>query len=216
MDALNPIGRLAWDDGVLKASSPNLPTLSWTRPADLAEARLEIEAPIDALAIADGHDLLTAAFTIVPFVREPLPKPDFGVGVTVAAREAFAVFTGQNASSQRADAFRALRGEPDDFLVCARRYKDVWKVGAFSVESTTLTVRFEDLWNQLPKTAPRYTDYLVEVVRDPNAKDTPEAQVAGVVRETLTGIAPDARIFLDVARGGGFTLTFWPVAAIPA
>ena len=39
-----------------------------------------------------------------------------------------------------------------------------------------------------------------------------EAQAAHVVRETLPGIAPDARICLDLADGGGFTLTFWPVA----
>jgi hypothetical protein len=63
----------------------------------------------------------------------------------------------------------------------------------------------------LPEKA-RFTDYLVEVVRDPNAKDSPEAQAAHVVRETLPGIAPDARICLDLADGGGFTLTFWPVA----
>jgi len=211
---LEPIGKLAWDDGVLKASSPNLPALTWTRPADLAEARLEIDPPVAALDLADGGDLLTAAFAVVPFVREPLPKPSFGDGVTVAAREAFAVFTGQNAASQRADAFRVLRGEPDDFLVCARRYKDVWKVGAFVVAATTLTVRFEDLWSQLPKTAERYVNYLVEVVRDPHAKDAPEAQAAGVVRETLTDVAPDARICLDVAAGGGFTITFWPVARV--
>lgn len=213
---MKALAKLTWDDGVLKASSPNLPTLSWTRPADLAESRLEFEPPVDALELADGADLLTAAFSVVPFVREPLPRPVYGKGVTEAARAAFDVYTGQNASSQRADAFRVLRGEPDDFLVCARRYKDVWKVGAFAVEPTTLTVRFEDLWNQLPKTAPKYTDYLVEVVRDPHAKDAPEAQTAGVLRETLTGVAPDARICLDVAKGGGFTLTFWPVAAVPS
>jgi len=208
------VGKLEWDDGVLKASSDNMPTLAWTRPADLAEARLEIDPPIDSLEIADGKELLAAAFTVVPFVREPLPDPVFGEGVTLAAREAFNVFTGHNAKSQRADAFRVTRGEPDDFLVCARRYKDVWKVGGFTVEETALTVRFEDLWNQLPAKGKQYTDYLVEVVRDPNAKDSPEAQSAGIVRETLTGIAPDARIFLELAKGGGFTLTFWPIAVV--
>ena len=211
---MKTVGKLEWDDGVLKASSPNVPTLAWTRPADLAEARLEIDPPVDSLELADGHDLLSAAFAVVPFVREPLPDPVFGDGVTQSAREAFLLFTGQNAKSQRADSFRVVRGEPDDFLVCARRYKDVWKVGGFTVEPTALTVRFEDLWNQLPAKAKQYTDYLVEVVRDPNAKDTPEAQSAGIVRETLTGVAPDARIFLELPRGGGFTLTFWPVAVV--
>lgn len=211
---MEPIGKLEWDGGVLKASSPNLPPLAWTRPADLAEARLEIEPPVESLVLDDGKDLLTAAFAVVPFVREPLPKPSFGPGVTPAAREAFLVFTGQNASSQRADAFRVMRGEPGDFVVCARRYKDVWKAAAFAVEPTALTFRFEDIYLQLPKTAPRYGEYIVEVVRDPNCKDPPEAQSAGVVRETITGAPPDARIRLELQRGGGFTLTFWPVAAV--
>ena len=210
---MEPVGKLEWHDGTLKASSPNLPPLSWTRPADLAEARLEIEPPVDALALDDGADLLTAAFAVVPFVREPLPRPVFGAGVTPAAREAFLLFTGQNAPTRRADAFRVLRGEPGDFVVCARRYSDVWKVGAFSVASTALTVRFEDLWMHLPKTARRFGEYLVEAVRDPNAKDAPDAKSAGVVRETVPGVAPDARMRLELAPGGGFTLTFWPVAS---
>lgn len=211
---MDPVAKLEWHDGVLKASSPNLPPLAWTRPADLAEARLEIEPSVEALAMEEGGDLLTAAFAVVPFVREPLPKPSFGPGITPAAREAFLVFTGQNASSQRADAFRVMRGEPGDFVVCARRYKDVWKAAAFAVEPTALTFRFEDLYLQLPKTAHRYDEYIAEVVRDPNAKDPPQAQTAGVVRETLAGVPPDARIRLELQRGGGFTLTFWPVAAV--
>jgi hypothetical protein len=211
---MEPIAKLEWQDGVLKASSPNLPPLAWTRPADLAEARLEIEPPVESLSLEDGGDLLTAAFAVVPFVREPLPRPSFGSGVTLAAREAFLLFTGQNAASQRADAFRVMRGEPDDFVVCARRYKDVWKAAAFSVKPTSLTFRFEDLHLLLPKTAPRYEEYIVEVVRDPNSKDSPEAQAAGIVRETIAGASPDARIRLELPRGGGFTLTFWPVAAV--
>ena len=87
-ERIQPVGKLTWDDGVLKASSANLPTLAWTRPADLAEARLEIEAPVAELALEDGRDLLTAAFAVVPFVREPLPEPRFGAGVTPAARAA--------------------------------------------------------------------------------------------------------------------------------
>ncbi len=154
---MEPLAKLEWHEGVLKASSPNLPPLAWTRPADLAEARLEIEPPVASLALEDGKDLLTAAFAVVPFVREPLPRPSFGPGITPAAREAFLVFTGQNASSQRADAFRVMRGEPEDFVVCARRYKDVWKAAAFAVEPTALTFRFEDLYLQLPKTAPPST-----------------------------------------------------------
>ena len=54
--------------------------------------------------------------------------------------------------------------------------------------------------------------YLVETVRDPNAADGPAEQAAHVVRETIPGVAPDARIVLDADAGGGWTLTFWPVA----
>ncbi len=206
---MKPVAELAWDDGILKASTPNLPTLSWRRPGDLAEARLNCDPPPQAMDLGNGGDLLTAAFKVVPFVREPLPEPVFGGGVTLPAQEAFKLFLGVNVS-EKADDFRVLRGEPDDFLVCARRYHDVWKVGAFTVEPTTLTVRFEDVWRLLPE-ASRATEYLVEVVRDPNGGDPPEAQAAHVVREALPGIAPDARICLDLAAGGGFTLTFWPV-----
>ena len=207
---MEAVATLAWDDGVLKASTPNLPPLAWTRPADLAEARLNCDPPPADLDLGHGGDLLTAAFKVIPFVREPLPTPFFGGGVTFPAQEAFRLFLGINVA-EKADDFRVLRGEVDDFIVCARRYHDVWKVGAFTVSATTLTVRFEDLWEMLPEKA-RFTDYLVEVVRDPNAKDSPEAQAAHVVRETLPRIAPDARICLDLADGGGFTLTFWPVA----
>ena len=56
----------------------------------------------------------------------------------------------------------------------------------------------------------RAYSYLVAVTRDPHAKDSAESQTLGVVRETLQGVAPDARICLDLARSGGFTLTFTP------
>ena len=202
------VGKLEWNDGILSASSPNIPPLTWQRPADLAEARLEIDPPVGKLEVDDGEDLLKAAFEVLPFVREPLPKPVWGEALTPAAREAFTLLLGQNVAD-RADAFRVTRGEVGEFLVCARRYKGVWKVGGFTSGPMTLTVRFEDLWDQLPKNE-KYTDYMVEVLRDPNAKDATDAKE---VREVLTGIAPDARICLDLAVNGGFTLTFWPVAA---
>ena len=207
---MEPVATLAWDDGVLKASTPNLPTLSWTRPGDLAEARLNCDPPPASLDLGHGGDLLTAAFKVIPFVREPLPAPFFGGGVTFPAQEAFRLFLGTNVA-ERADEFRVLRGEPDDYLVCARRYRDVWKVGGFTVEPTTLTVRFEDLWRRLPETA-RFKVYIAEVVRDPNAGDSAAAQAAHVVRESLPDLAPDVRLCLDLVAGGGFTVTFWPVA----
>ena len=208
---MEAVATLVWDDGVLKASTPNLPPLAWPRPADLAAARLNCDPPPADLDLGHGGDLLTAAFRVVPFVRGPLPAPFFGGGVTLPAQEAFRLFLGVNAA-ERADDFRVLRGEPDDFLVCARRYHDVWKVGAFTVAPTTLTVRFEDLWRLLPEKS-RYAVYLAEVVRDPTVRDAAAAQAAHVVRETLPDLAPDVRICLDLAGGGGFTITFWPVAS---
>lgn len=204
---MKTIGKLEWDDGVLKASSPNLPTLTWTRPADLAEARLNIEPPIESLELNDGADLLDAAFGVIPFVREPYPKIGFGEAVTQPARDAFALFVGTNVF-EKADAFRVLRGEPGEFVLCARRYHDVWKAAAFTAKAITLTLRFEDLIDQLPKTAPRYPQYIAEIVRDANAADS----ATGAIRETLTGVAPDARMTFDLADSGGFTVTFWPVA----
>lgn len=208
---MKTVGTLTFEEGVLKASSPNLPTLTWGRPAELAEARLQCDPPVDELKLESAADMLAAAYGTVPFVREPLPAPEWGEGITAAAREAFTLYLGKNTHGP-SDAFRVLRGEVDDFLVCARRYGDVWKAGAFTVGATTLTFRFEDLWAQLPKTAVKYTDYLVEVVRDANGADSEERRAAGVVRETLTGVAPDARICVELAAGGGCTLTFWPVA----
>ncbi len=196
--------QVEWKNGVLWTSGPGVPDRMWARPADLAAARFVLLPPPDALPLAEGADLLTAAFAVVPFVQGPLPPSVFGPGVTVAARAAFSLFT-----DEARGVLCVLRGEPDDFLVCARRVGAVWTVGAFTVAPTTLTVRFEDLWERLPEAA-RAFDYRVDVVRDPHAKDTAVDQAAGVVRETLAGVAPDARICLDLARGGGFTLTLAP------
>ena len=209
---LAPTVALDWDDGVLRASASDL-SGTWTRPADLAAARLAVAPPPDALFLDDGHDLLTAAFAVVPFVRGPLPVPVYGAGVTAAARAAFGLFIGQSVRSDTV--LRVLRGELDDFLVCARLDGRVWTVGAFAAEATTLTVRFEDLWRQLPVPS-RHSDYRADILRDPHAKDEPAARAAGLVRETVEGLAPDARICLDVAKGGGFTLTFTPSLAEPS
>ena len=110
---MEAVATLAWDDGVLKASTPNLPPLAWTRPGDLAEARLNCDPPPADLDLGHGGDLLTAAFKVIPFVREPLPAPFFGGGVTFPAQEAFRLFLGINVA-EKADDFRVLRGEVDD------------------------------------------------------------------------------------------------------
>ena len=198
-EGVTPIGEIEWRDGTLVSRSPGSGERAWTRPADLAEARLETDAArwgqraLPLLSLADGRELLAAAFTVVPFARGPLPEPSFGDGVTPPARAAFRLFLGLDG---KGDAFRVMRGEPDDFLVCARRFGGEWRVGAFTADATTLTLRFEDVWELAPPEL-RSTLYDVDVMRDGEPA-------------TLRGIAPDARIFTDLAANGGFFMKFVP------
>ena len=218
---MNVIAQLFWRDGELWSESPGCPSRAWRRPADLAEARLATDPAVDSLALADGRDLPTAAFCAVPFAHGPLPEPVFGEAVTPAARAAFRAFLGIDDGGE---AFHVMRGEPDDFLVFARRLRRsrgdrptgasrrsrgdrptgaVWQVGGFTVDATTLTVRFEDVWNLTPPEL-RVTSYSVEVLRD---------GVSAVSQNILPGIAPDARLFIDLAANGGFLFTFTPEEA---
>ena len=203
---MTAVAQLAWRDGALWSESPGCPPRSWSRPADLAQARLGTDHVVEALALADGRDLLTAAFAVVPFAHGPLPEPVFGEAVTPAARAAFRAFLGIDGEGE---AFRVMRGEPYDFLVFARRSRGdgptgaVWQVGGFAVDATTLTVRFEDVWELTPPEL-RVTSYSVDVLRD---------GVSAVSQNILPGIAPDARLFIDLAANGGFLFTFTPEEA---
>jgi len=191
------VAQLSWRDGALWSESPGCPARAWARPADLAQARLGTDPAVGGLELADGHDLLTVAFAVVPFVCGPLSEPIFGEAVTPAARAAFRVFLGLDGPG---DDFRVMRGEPDDFLLFARRAGATWQVGGFTVGATTLTVRFEDVWDLTPPDL-RVTSYLVTVLKDG----------ASVILPTiLPGIAPDARLFIDLAANGGFLFTFTP------
>lgn len=106
--------------------------------------------------------------------------------------------------------FHPLRGLPDDFLVFAVGLEgSVPTVCGLSCAATTLTVRFEDAWRLLPPDR-RALSYTCAVTRDPHSKDTPSGQAEGIVRESLPGLAPDARICLDLADNGGFVLSFQP------
>ena len=187
---------LIWREGTLWTEGPGEEPRAWTRPADLAEARLGTDPAPESLALADGRDLLSFAFTVAPFARGPLPEPAFGEAVTPAARAAFRVFLGLDGA---ADDFHVMRGEPDDFLVFARRAGATWQVGGFTVDATTLTVRFEDVWDLTPFEL-RATSYSVAVLRDGACAIHP-------------GIAPDARLFIDLAANGGFLFTFTPEEA---
>ncbi len=237
---MTAVAQLSWRDGALWSESPGCPARAWTRPADLAQARLGTDPAIGALELADGHDLLTAAFAVVPFVCGSFPEPIFGEAVTLAARAAFRVFLGfcgagraanvsgaprachaanvsgapraRRSANVLSDDFRVMRGEPDDFLVFARRSRGdrptaAWQVGGFTVEATTLTVRFEDVWDLTPPEL-RATSYSVTVLRDSACAVPPAAPPAPPT--ILSDIAPDARIFIDLAANGGFLLTFTP------
>ena len=197
---MTAVAQLSWRDGALWSETPGCPARAWTRPADLAQARLGTDPAVESLALTDGRDLLTAAFAVVPFVCGPLPEPTFGETLTPAARAAYRVFLGLDDAS---DDFRVMRGEPDDFLVFARRLGTCWKVGGFNVEATTLTVRFEDVWNLTPPEL-RATSYSVAVLKD---------GVCAIPPTVLPGIAPDARLFIDLAANGGFLFTFTPEEA---
>jgi len=85
---------LIWREGTLWTEGPGEEPRAWTRPADLAQARLGTDPAPESLAVADGRDMLTFAFTVAPFARGPLPEPAFGEAVTPAARAAFRVFLG--------------------------------------------------------------------------------------------------------------------------
>ena len=187
---------LIWREGTLWTEGPGEEPRAWTRPADLAEARLGTDPAPESLALAHGRDLLSFAFTVAPFARGPLPEPAFGEAVTPAARAAFRLFLGQDGAG---DDFHVMRGEPDDFLVFARRAGATWQVGGFTVDATTLTVRFEDVWD-LTSPELRATSYSVTVLKDGACA-------------ILHGIAPDARLFIDLAANGGFLFTFTPEEA---
>ena len=208
---MTPVAQLAWEEGHLVSRAPQGGARVWACPADLAAARLACDAPVSDGTLGDGRALLTAAFTVVPFVRGPFPAPVFGAGVTPAAQRAFRAFLDPSGGAP-ADDFRVLRAEPDAFLVFAWRIGAVWRIGAFVADAVTLTVRFEDVWQAMPATC-RAGVYRVEVWRDAHRRDTPEAQARGLVEETLAAVAPDARICLDVAAGGGFVLAFHPIVA---
>ena len=194
---------LAWEEGQLVSRGPDA-VRAWRRPGDLAETRLACAPSPAALALEDGAAVLKAVFTVVPFARGPLPPPVYGAGVTPAARAAFDLFLDRDGT---AGDLRVLRGMPDDFLVFARYAGARWAVGACTVASTTLTVRVEDIWRGLPDDR-RAGAYRIDVLRDPHAKDD---ATGDVVRETLDDVAPDARIFIDLARGGGFVLRAEPL-----
>ena len=129
---------------------------------------------------------------------------------TPAAQEALALVLPSTRHSslltRHPSPLHPLRGLPDDFLVFAVVEGTSVTICGLACAATTLTVRFEDVWENLPPER-RVFLYSCAVTRDPHAKDPPDC---GVVHETLAGLAPDVRICLDLAANGGFVLTFQP------
>ena len=153
------------------------------KASDYAEAK----AAWDALTA--GGELKTSGSTW----NEAMGGPDFAKRELVLFKRP----TGSIVAENDADEGKGT----DGFFTVSRAADDPMTM--------PLTVRFEDLWMQMPETLRAY-DYQVSVVRDPHVKDAADSQTLGVVRETLEGVAPDARICLDLVRNGGFTLTFTP------
>ena len=173
------------------------------RPSDLAVRRFGALERVDELAVTDGRQGCDHLFLTVPFTKAALPASVFGAAVTPAYRAAFEMMLGRGAAC---DDFWMLRGEPGEFAVAARRQGGVWQVAGVTAAARTLTVRFEDLWLRMPAEL-RALAYTVEILRDP-LKDEPGDRV----EESFTEQAPDVRVAMDLARNGGFLITFSPQA----
>jgi hypothetical protein len=173
------------------------------RPSDLAERRFGVLEGNDGLAVVDGRQGCEALFLTVPFLREAARPPvAFGAGVTPAYRAAFGLMLERTAGTD--GDFWMMRGEPGELAVAARRTGDVWLVGGVTATAQTLTVRFEDLWLRTPPGL-RALRYTVEILRDPTKGESGDR-----VEESFAGQAPDVRVALDLAKSGGFLLTFTP------
>lgn len=199
-----PDTALAFKDGCLVSRSAHSGIRVWRRPADLAQTRLGCEPSVPSVFLCDGADVVDFAFRVVPFAAKPFPVPQFGDAVTPAARCACALFLGQDGVG---DDFWVARGEWNDFLVFGRRFGTDWRIGACTVKATTLTVRFEDFWRRVPVDR-RAFRYNLAAKRNPQTRDVPEAIVDGLVCETVCGLAPDARVCVDLANNGGFLFEF--------
>ena len=172
------------------------------RPGDLAVRRFGALERVDELAVADGRQGCDHVFLTVPFTKAELPAPVFGAAVTPAYRAAFEMMLGRGAAS---DDFWMMRGEPGEFAVAARRQGGMWQVAGVTAAARMLTVRFEDLWLRMPAEL-RALSYTVEILRDP-IKDEPGDRV----EEAFAKQAPDVRVAMDLAKSGGFLITFRPL-----
>jgi len=171
------------------------------RPGDLAVRRFGALESVGELAVSDGQQGCEHLFLTVPFTTAALPAPVFGDAVTPAYRAAFGMLLGRG---EPGEDFWVMRGEPGEFAVAARRRSGVWQVAGITAAAQTLTVRFEDVWLRMPAEL-RSQTYTVEILRDPTKNEAGDR-----IEETFADQAPDVRVALDLAKNGGFLLTFRP------
>jgi len=173
------------------------------RPGDLAVRRFGALERVEDLAAADGRQGCNHLFLTVPFTKAALPAPVFGEAVTPAYRAAFEMLLGRGVTS---DDFWMMRGEPGEFAIAARRQGNAWQVAGVTAAAQTLTVRFEELWQRMP-VEQRSGQYTVQILRDPIP-----GEAGDVATESFSDQAPDVRVALDLAKSGGFLITFRPQA----
>lgn len=177
--------------------------LFFDRPGDLAVRRFGALEAVEELTVADGRQGCEHLFATVPFTQATLPAPKFGEALTPAYRAAFEMMLGRGVAS---DDFWMMRGEPGEFALAARRQGNVWQVAGVTAAARTLTVRFEDLWLRMPAEL-RLAKYTVDILRDPLKDETDDG-----VEESFADQAPDVRVALDLAKNGGFVITYRPQA----
>ena len=188
---------IRFDNGILKCRCAEK-LFEFKRPADLAQSRLAV-CEGKTIPVSTGLDALNAAFGVVPFAC----KTDcsfINCRMTRAAQEAFKRFV---ALPEGCDFFKVLRAEIDEYLVFAARSAGNWIVGAFTSEPLTLTVRLEDLRDMTPAGF-RMDSCRLNVLRDALPD---EPQENGSVETSMGRIAMDARVFIDLARDGGFLIS---------
>ncbi|MBO4287034.1 MAG: hypothetical protein J5985_02575 [Kiritimatiellae bacterium] len=161
-------------------------------PQELANTRTA--APSGETALADGASALAYFFTVAPF--EPAASFTLGPAVTPAFRAAFAALSGGNV--------RFLRGEFGAFLMgyAVDAATASFRVACITAAPRMLTVRLEDIWLALPEEL-RFPFYDLTLTRDPNRLDETNLTV---VTETFPRQPGNLRLFLELARNGGFLL----------
>ena len=142
---------------------------------------------------------------------EPDSTGDGQVNFTIVLNDGYAL----DSVSVTAGTYKNIKGPTDTGL--ANTYRITKISGDATITITTVQCEHGTIASG---TTPAWTwsdgygtatlSYTCAVSRDPHAKDPPSAQAAGIVRESIPGLAPDARICLDLAENGGFVLTFHP------